>query len=305
MLKLLIFLYITHLSFAQAPNWVGDKSLLCGSSSICAVGEGLSLDQSHRNARVNLSKYFNTEIKSTFQSSLASKDQHVFDEMMEEITEKTLESLEGVDILKSEETKTGFYSLAKVNKIKMAEKIEREILDLDGKISTLIEDKAANSLVRAEYLILQREILNERHIFLVSKSIKASYSIDSIRTSKAQKLKDIVLNIKIDEVEPKEIGAIVKDVFSQIGYQISSELVENKKNFLIDGEINYRKEYLNVDGFEKYRISISLKSFNDNIQQGSCLVEFVNTGRNLNQIIESLRSEIKEKLKAEINNLKI
>ena len=69
-----ILLLLGSFAAAAAPDWTTDSKKACKSSELCAVGTGDTRSVSERNARVALSKIFDTKISSKLASSLSSSN---------------------------------------------------------------------------------------------------------------------------------------------------------------------------------------------------------------------------------------
>lgn len=306
-MKLFISILLMTSVFADLPSWVKDSKKECKKSELCAVGEGESQSQAARNARVALSKIFDNQVSSTFSSSLSNSNGQVDDSAKEEIEERTNTALEGVEISKTAESKESYYALAVINKMKAASGFEREIKKLDEKMEILYEDKDPSNAVKIEKLFVQRETLNKRHHFLTGRDIASKIDFSKIFKNKKAAMESVVLHVFLDEEEPKNVESAIVGELVSLGYKVTSGEVRNKKStHVITGDLTAEKLYMKVEGFEKYKFSLTLKSSNlDRVQKSQLSFETEETGRNYDQAVHKAIDKIKEYVKTNIQELTI
>lgn len=306
-MKYIILFFMMFSLHAKTPKWVKDPEKACKKSELCAVGEGESLSRAKRAARLAIGKIFNTRVKSKFSESISSENGSLNEKTSDEIEEITDVVLEGVEIKKHHETKTGYMALASLNKRKAAANFTREIQKLDEKMTVLMEDYTAGSLMKVEPLYKKREMLNARVAFLTGAGVPPVVSYEDVFKGKKAAADSMIVHVYLDEDEPKAVESVLSKVLSDRGYKITSGRVRNKSStHIVTGEYVADKQYLKVDGFEKYKFILKVKASNaQKVESGNLTTEVITTGRNLAQCMEKALPEIQEYLKKNIEKLNI
>ncbi len=310
MTRLLSFIIAAFFSLAvfAAPDWVSDAKKACKSSELCAVGTGDTRSVAERNARVSLSKIFDTKISSKLATSLKSSGQDVEESVSEDINEATDTALAGVEIKKSFEDKTSFFSLAVVNKAKAASGFKKEIENIDGQMKAIAKEGESIEKVKLERLFVKREMLNKQYQFLTNQSIESPLSYEEIFAAKRNAGNDVVIHVYLDEDEPKTVEAALVRTISDMGFQATSGETRNKNStHIITGEYVSDKQYLNVEGFEKYKFVLKIKAMKaaTKVESGHLDFEVVETGRNYSQANDKAIPKFQEFIKTNIEKLNL
>jgi len=171
---------LTHVG--EIPSWVHDPSSLLKKDDIFGVGNGSTLDTAKQQARVEILKYFETEISSSFTGNLSATEDFSNKQISEEIKEQTSGLLQGVNIIRSCKTKDGYYVLAVLDKVKSQTVLKHEISLLDAKLKNLINEKPFNTLLFNEYY-KERESLNKKYMLISGTEIKLDIPDDLIPKS--------------------------------------------------------------------------------------------------------------------------
>ncbi len=296
------------LSSFAAPDWTSDAKKACKSSELCAVGTGDTRSVADRNARVALSKIFDTKISSKLATSLKSSGSDVEESVSEDISEATETALAGVEIKKSAEDKTSFFSLAVVNKMKAANGFKKEIESIDEKMKAIIKEGEGLEKVKLEKLYVKREVLNRQYQFLTNKSIESPISYEEIFAAKKSATSNVVIHVYLDEDEPKTVESALARSLSEAGFQATSGQTRNKNStHVITGEFVADKQYLNVDGFEKYKFVLKIKAMkaDTKVESGHLNHEVVETGRNYSQAADKAIPKFQDYIKENIESLNL
>lgn len=291
----------------EEPKWVKNPDKACKKSELCAVGEGEGLSSAKRNARLAIGKIFGTRIKSDFKEKIASMGKTVSQEMSDEVQELTDIALEGVEVNKTYESKTGWFALASLNKRKTAEKFKREIDKLDEKMLVFMDDATAGSLMKVEPLYIKREELNSRYAFLTGQAFPPVISYEDVFKGKRAATGSMIVHIYLDEKEPKEVETILSKALSDRGYKTTSGRKRNKNStHIVSGEFTSEKQYLKVDGFEKWKFLFAIKAKTAaKVESGVLNHAVTTTGRSFEQAKERALPEIEEFIKKNIEKLNI
>lgn len=305
---LFVFALIISISAWANNDWVTDTKKGCKSSEICAVGTGDSRTASERNARLALGKIFDTKISSKLSSSLKSSGGNVEDALSEDIEELTESALAGVQITKNFEDKTSFYSLAVLNKSKAASGFKKEIEDLDGQMTVIFKDGNEVEKIKLGKIFVKREVLNKQYHFLTDNSIQSPVSFEEIFSAKKNASNDVVIHVYLDEAEPKTVEAALAAEVTAMGFLTTTGQVRNKNStHIITGEFVPEKQYMQVEGFEKYKFILKVRAMKagTKIETGHFNFEDIETGRNLDQATEKALPKIKDFIKQHIGDLSL
>lgn len=262
-LKLSLLLLVQAGIAKDLPKWINDKSALCRSNEICAVGSGSSMTLAKSVARAELAKIFENNISSQFQSELSSYNNDTQESVSEQVNEVTNVALEGVEIKKVYEGDIDYYAMAAINKSKAARKIKEEIDKIDAEVTNLFEKDSGGALTQIDALYLKREALNQRYHFLTGIFVAAPVDYKELLKKKDKVLSKYLLFVTVkdssDTDNSSEIKSIVEDQLIGSGYKVSPKGEGNITN-KIKGVFTAEKLYLKVRGFVRYKFSMSLKA---------------------------------------------
>lgn len=181
-----VFLFTSFSLFAQAygaerPLWIDNPGISFSKDDIYAVGSGANLNEAKSNARLEILKYFETNINSKFQGSMNADDKTTTKSTQEEIIETASGILKGIKITNTFKDRDGFYALAVLDKKKTLAELEYEIERIDTQMQTLSQNGDLNNMLGKIYE--KRENLNRKYLFLSGKSIGAKIKYDDIYKS--------------------------------------------------------------------------------------------------------------------------
>lgn len=297
----IVFFITIGSSFAKLPNWVLKPQKNCEKNEICAVGSGNNLNAAKSDAKSGIQKTFETQIKSNFNSKLSSSNNEVSDYASESVQEHAEGILNGVEITETYEEKGKFYAFAVLNKDTYAQSLKSDIEKLDKKLKIVLSDKTF-SRSKAKKFYAERETLNKRYLFLTGKEIleRTSYS-ELFKKKNISQSESFYIDIK---EEDNSLTSYISELLTQ---DYNARIVSSKseaKNIL-KGSIAFKREFLNVRGFEKYSATLKLESRKNNSTINAIHVKVTETGVDRDQIyskcIDSLKESINEKIDDLIN----
>lgn len=303
-----LFFLITNSAFTKTPKWIHDVSKVCKTSTqICAVGSGVNKRKAEQHARVELAKIFENNISSSFKSKLFSSGSTSFEDVSEEINESTQMAMEGLEIRKTYEDKISFYALAVINKNKMARSIQKEIAKFDEKLKIYLKDNTASSKIKLEKTYSKRELLSKRYTFLTGIELQSPVTFEQIFNSKKETLSHIITHVFIDEVEPKSVEKMIIKLLSASGYKTTSGKVVNKHaTHILSGEVAVDKQYMKVEGFNKFKITVEITAKDRaKVETGHLIYTTIETGRNFTQSYNKGLTTIKKYLDENLTMLNI
>jgi hypothetical protein len=290
---------------AEKPKWVDDlsKEADCKSTNLCSVGDGADREGAIRNATLGISKVFDNQISSKFESKLSSDGET----MKEEIKQATEIALQGIELKKFYEDGGKFYAMASINKRKAASILKKEIDVLDEKMKVLIGETNSSAHVDLEKVFIKRESLEKRYGFLTGASLPSPVKYEDIFKSKKEATKNIIVHVYIDEDEPKEMEQAIADQVAAMGFKFSRGQTRNPlSTHVVTGELKVDKQFLKVEGFEKYKFVLHASAMTkDRIGTGEMTLVDIETARNFSQAHDKAIEKLKEQLKEEISSLEI
>lgn len=276
----ILCLFIVNNSYSQ-PNWINNSKNGCKSNEICAVGFGNTLNLSKSDARRNISKYFKTEIKGQFKSELTAKNNNINENVYDAVLDETSGVFSGIEIKETYSDKNGFYSLATLNKEKMAKSIEHEINKLDLKMEVLLEEKSNKNIRLVEQLFLQREELNKTYLFLTGKEIPNKISLKEIAINKKQNSKNLKYFVNISSSKNELKNRIEKLLTDSGNIIVKNEINSNRT---INVNLSFQEEYLDVENFVKRTVLLKIDCYDNGNLINSIETQITDTGRNEGQI---------------------
>lgn len=280
------------------PDWVSKPASFCNKGEICAVGEGSTLLSSFSNARNEIAKQFNVGVKGNFSSLIEQSGNNVEESASSYIDETTDDVLSGVYIKEDFIDAAGrHYAYAVLDKSKVENDIKFDMDAVDTQMQIAMEQKPVH-FTALKTMYKQREELNKRYLFLTGKKIPEKVSLDEIYAAKG---------------EPLTYKLMITDEEFNLGTVLTEQIIENRDKLAGENDEKYdrkivgnaliEKGYLNVKGFEKYLVSVSLRCLKGSNTVGQLNVELYETGRNKQQAIEKMKARVVEYVKSNIDSL--
>ena len=277
------------------PDWVINPNENCEKDYICAVGEGKSISESFANARSEIAKQFSVKINSSYNTNLSNNNDIVSNYSSLDVNENTNEILTGVEIDKTYNDNEGnYYSMAILNKIKLANEIKFDINELDKEMSTIITKKPLKFHTIKD-LYAKRKEKNNKYYFLSGKELQEKITMNDIL-----KAKGAPIYYKLDITDNEGFG--LKDIITKQIIENNNKIGKNATK-VIKGNIKIDKAYLHVSGFEKYEIDVVLKCIEDGKTTGQIHTKIYETGRNKQQVLDKVKEQIIENINNHIDDL--
>ena len=278
----------------QQPNWVNNPIAGCEKGFVCAVGDGENALSASANARSELAKQISVSINSNASFAVSQNGNKDYTSATFSVNEEVNEMLSGVTITELYQDGKNYYAFAIFDKQKMENQLLAEIDNLDKGIQQNLQTKPV-PVKTTKKLIQMRAKKNQKYMGLTGKSIDTKFSIHDIRKAKGQPNVYKVDLIKNDVLNLKNFlrGEIIDNF----------DTLANNSNKVITGEVKMEKQYLNVDGFEKYDITVILKCKENNDNIGSIQIVKSGTGRNKQQIVDNTKKVILEEIANQIDGL--
>ena len=178
----------------------------------------------------------------------------------------------------------------------------RRLEKLDKKVVSLIESGKLKDLFLAERLYNSREEIITRQEILGGSFSKAPYSLSEIKklqNLKKRSLPPVSFSFKSSLPFSDGLENHIKKTLSRVGYSFG------QGDHLIKGHFKAEKKYFNVEGFEKYRFNLEIKSLNGKKQIDQLAMELDATGRTLKQATGKILEPVKQWIKEELYTLSL
>ena len=289
---LILLVFPINLMANELPDWI--KNPDCG-NNICAIGHGNTLDLATADARNNIQKVFETKVSSKFRNEV----NQTIDESSEILQEESEGIVKGTNIEKVFERGDDYYVLAVLDKEKVANELEFDIEMLDRKMSVLLDDNTIASSKKLEEMYKKREDLNRKYLFLTGREIKEEVEYKNVfknNKDNFSKAGSYYVNI-----EDEELKSFLTNLLIENGIKIVNNSSSAKK--ILSGKITNKKEFLNVDGFEKYSLTLNLQLISGGKILKSINKKFTETGINFDQIYSKALAQMQSYLEKNIINI--
>lgn len=248
-------------SSKEVPEWIYAPYEACDESGeLCATGEAKSMAAADAQARANLASIFEVQVKSTLNANQSSKSTFPWQSQVNEEVQTALEQsvneiLENVQVKKHFKKDGLTYALASLDKNQAAGLIGGRMKKLDTELETYWEKRSRTNLRKIMRLHLEREKLNERYATVAGGKRAAKPSFEEIMKWKESRPAMIPLALKVGQA-PDWMTEKIKELLTESGFR----LVKGEADRVLSMNVDSIKEFLNVDGFEKYTFTLNMTS---------------------------------------------
>ena len=310
---LLAFMMVISLSAqAAAPDWFSDYVLAnpgCDKELLCAVGEGETLADALSGARIEITKFFQTKIKSQSQMSSSSEQKGTiastgtFDEWTNKtISEETSEMISGLEIRKQEQVGGHTYVLMSLDRSKTAKLLKEKIEELDTEDFQLLELNSRFTYPKMLKNLSLIEALNDRYTLVAQMPLKLKVKKENIQ-EKINKLVPLKMAlVGSNKKLPNKLNHILSDLLATLKVTIVPR--NSSPKYTLRSEIVTEEQYLKVEGFKKLNVQFRLELLNSKSQiMGKLSALSEQVARNSDQAIEKAIPDIKEALQNNLDQL--
>lgn len=246
----------------ESPSWIYSPYDACSEQEeLCATGEAKTLAQADAEARKNLASIFEVTVKSDFNVNTSSSQTFpwsgaVKEEVQHSLQESVNQVLETVQIKKHAKEKGLTYSLATLDRSQASELIGGRLTKVDDELNVLWDKRSRTNLRKIVRLYLEREKLNERYSIVAGHPRPAKMTYKDIMDWRSTKPKTEALALRIGQA-PEWMSEKLKELLTEAGFKI----VKGDAQKAVSLNVDSIKEYLNVEGFEKYTFTLNMTSY--------------------------------------------
>lgn len=290
----------------EVPEWVYSPYANCSESSeLCASGESKTMAQADAQARNNLASIFEVQVNSQFSAQTDAIQNFqwqgkVQEEVHQSLNESVNQILETVQIKSRYKDKSLSYSLASLDRVKASELIGARLKKLDDELGVLWGKRSRLNLRKIMRNYLEREKLNERYSIVSGQPKISPVSYREIldwRQSKPQR-EDLALSIG---QAPDWMSDKLKELLTESGFK----LVKGDASKAISLNVDSIKEYLNVEGFEKYTFTVNMTSFRDGEKNKVLSISETVTGRSQKDALLKVKSLFNDYIEQHLSDLNL
>lgn len=290
----------------EVPGWIYAPYEECSESAeLCATGEAKLFAQADAQARNNLASIFEVSVKSEFNVLTSSSQNYpwqgaVKQEVQHSLQESVNQVLETVQIKKRYKHKGMVYSLAMLNRSEVSELLLVRLKKLDDELNTLWLKKSRTNLRRIIRLDLEREKINERYRIVSGAPFHMNVSFKDISAWKESRPKSESISLKIGQA-PEWMTEKLKELLSEAGFRV----VKGDSQKVISLNVDSIKEFLNVEGFEKYTFTMNLTSFENGEKNKVLAASETVTGRSQADALLKVKLFFNEYIEQHLSDLEL
>ena len=287
----------------QRPLWITDTSKECIKNQICAVGSGSNVSLAKIDARNNILKYFETNVSSNFKSTLSSNEVKSDSYKSDDVQEVSSGILKGVEIIKTYNEGGEHYAFAILNKDITIRDLRSDLDRLDIRMKLLISENNPKYNKELENLYLKREQLNKRYLILTGYLLPDVVKYEDIfKIKKSKNISLLVYYITSSNSNSEKLSPILSSVILDNDANVVSS--QEQSNRVADISIERIKMPLNIDGFVKYKYSLTIKVKKTSGGVVAVLVnDFIETGRSESQSADSAYISMKKFINENIETI--
>ena len=272
---------------------------------ICVIGSGETLNKAKADAQNEMLKIFENHIESSYNSTVTSDNDEVYETVSESVVSTTKGIISGSMVKRTyfDAASNTYYAQVSMNKEEAKDNLRTEMLSLDGKMEILLNDGKSSSFSLLKELYARRDELNKRYAFLnKGVPLKERVTYEQVFAKKKVDAVDKFVGVSVSGPEGKRISALLKKMLTENGLKVSSSAY----NYELKGELTVESEHMNVKGFIKNFYTFNLEAVDlagDLV--GSIHVTTSETGRDEKQALNKAISSIIEGIKNNFDDLGI
>lgn len=288
----------------EIPGWVYAPYEGCDEATeLCATGEAKTSGEAGAEARKNLASIFEVKVTSEFSSQTSASQNFPGQGQIREDVQKSL--AESVDqVLETVQIKNRFkhdglsYALASLNREKASELLRGRINKIDEELSVLWERRSRIQFRKIVKLHLERERLNERYSIVAGSGLPAPMTYGQIMSWKESKVNELPIVLRIGQA-PDWMSEKIKELLTEAGLKI----VKGDARRILAMNVDSIKEYINVQGFEKYTFTLTMTSFENGEKNKVLAVSETVTGRNQTDALLKLKNFFNDYIEQHLSDL--
>ncbi len=286
------------------PPWVYSPYDECIEAEfLCATGEARETNNADAQAKANLASIFEVKIQSDLNVSTSSNQtfpwqSDVRQEVQQSLKESVNQVLETVQIKKRFRKDKLSYSLVSLDRQKAAELIGGRMIKIDHELETLWAARQRTNLRRIVKLQTEREKLNERYSIVAGAPRPEVVTFAEIVKWRESRPKTEALALRIGQA-PDWMTEKIKELLTESGFR----LVKGDAKKILTVQVDSIKEFLNVDGFEKYTFTLNMTSIENAEKKKVITASETVTGRSQGDALLKVKSFFNDYIEYHLSDL--
>ena len=288
----------------EVPGWVYAPYEECVEErELCATGEAKTYAESDAQAKANLASIFEVQIKTDLKVNTNSTQgmpwaSEVRQEVQQSLQESVNQILETVQVKKHFKKDRLTYALASLDRSKASDLLRGRLDKIDEELESLWSRRQRTNMRKIYKLTLEREKLNERYSIVSGMPKKAPVTHAQFLAWKDSRPKSESLALKL-EGTPDWLREKIHEMLTESGFK----LVKGDASKSVQVKVESKKEYLNVQGFEKYTVTMNLVSFENGEKNKVISTSETVTGRSEADALLKVKAAFTEYLEQHLSDL--
>lgn len=290
----------------DSPGWIYAPYEACAEDAeLCATGEAKTSKEADGEARNNLASIFEVKVKSEMTVNSSSSQTfpwsgQVREEVQRSLQESVDQILETVQIKKRHKKDKLSFSLASLDRHKASELIGGRLSKIDDELNVLWEKRSRTNLRRIVRLYLERDKLNERYSIVSGSPRPARMTYKEIMEWRQSRPGTENLALRIGQA-PDWMSEKLKEILTEAGFKI----VKGNANKALSVNVDSIKEFLNVEGFEKYTFTLNMTSYQGEEKNKVISISETVTGRSQADALLKVKTFFNDYIEQHLSDLNL
>ena len=281
------------------PAWIENPLAYCGEQKLCAVGESDDYPGAESAGRAGLVKIFSTNVRADLDAVTSSEGDEQFSQAIRESSDMVIQ---GSQIEERFADSLSHYALASLDKSLGAKILGAKIGALDDEIGALSRTGRRGALSEALRLSHIRRALHEAYLVVRPTSIPPKVPPGILIAKKASLAKNAPV-VSVEGEEP--FRGLFVQALSKLGYKIAADS-KSPADATVRLRTNLRRQYLNVEGFEKYTLSLTATGVDRKGKTtGSITRQLSRSGRSQEDTLDTMAQDIVKDIETQIDGLNL
>jgi hypothetical protein len=290
----------------ETPAWVYAPYEACQEAlEFCASGEGKSARAADAEARSNLAGIFEVKVQSELSLQSGSRGGTLWQAEVREEVQQALQAsieqiLETVQIKKYHKQDGLTHALASLDRQKTSELLGHRLNKVDDELKVLWNSRQRTNFRRILRLYLEREKLNERFAIVAGQGRRAPMSYEALVKWRDQKNRPEPLVLRIGRA-PDWMGQKVRELLTESGFKLVSGDAAKELSLNVESI----REFLNVEGFEKYTFTLIMTSLEKGEKKKVLTTSETVTGRNQSDALLKVKDYFNDYIEQNLSQLQL
>lgn len=291
-------------SSKEVPGWVYAPYEGCEElEELCATGEAKTYAEADAQAKTNLASIFEVQVKADLNVYSSSSQAQPWQaearqEVQQSIKESINEVLETVQIKKHFKKQGLTYALASLNRSKAGELLRGRLDKIDKELDVIWARKQRTNVRKIFKLTVERDKLNERYSIVSGQPKPPTVPYDQVLAWRDARPKSEPLALRVGQA-PDWLKEKLQELLSEAGFK----LVKGEADKVITLNVDSIKEFLNVEGFEKYTFTLNLTSIENGEKKKVISTSETVTGRSQADALLKVKGFFNDYLEQHLSDL--